>query len=664
MKDQLKELTKRVNELAYHYYTLDRPLVSDREYDLLYDELVALEAELGYSEPDSPTGRVGGEILTGFARHIHLAPLWSLDKAQSPAQLINWMNRIDRLIMQHIATTGEEIPRPQYVVEYKFDGLTINLTYRNGRLAMASTRGNGTVGEEILSQVKTIRSIPLSIPHQATMEVQGEGVMPLKALEEYNQRALVPLKNARNAAAGALRALDPAVAQQRKLDAYFYNIGYIEDRVFQSQMEMMDFLEDNQFKVNPYRKLIASPEELTEEIRRIEGLRHDLGILTDGIVIKVNDYRTREILGYTAKFPRWAIAYKFEAEEVVTILREVEWNVGRTGKVTPTGLLEPIDIGGVTVQRATLNNFEDIQRKQLRIGSEVLLRRSNDVIPEILGVVDALQPDTTEILLPSHCPYCGSELVKVGVHSFCPNSISCKPQLVSRLVHFASRDAMDIEGLSEKTVERLMESKGLNSLAQIYELTAEDLLRMEGFKEKKTNNLLRAIEQSKEVTLGAFLYSLGIPNVGLRTAKDLAGNYGTLARVMEATRDQLMEIPDIGPVVAESVEEFFHDEHIQGALRDLLSHGIQIEEQGIVPPAKDSPFRDKRVVITGSFAEYSRKQLQEILEGAGAVVSSSVSKKTDLVLVGEDPGSKLDRAQQLGIEILTEGDLPKLLTKL
>ncbi|NMA86279.1 MAG: NAD-dependent DNA ligase LigA [Tissierellia bacterium] len=655
---RMEELIEIINDLNYHYYTLDEPKLSDKEYDALYDELVKLENETGTIHSYSPTQRVGGEILDKFEKHTHLGELWSLDKSQNYGELINWDNRVRRLIEEYNNSHEEQLPPPEYIVEYKFDGLTINLTYRSGELVQGATRGNGTIGEAILPQIKTIKTLPLKIDYKNAMEVQGEGLMPLSALEKYNEVAEEPLKNARNAAAGALRNLDPRTTAKRNLIAYFYNIGYIEGKEFQTHMEMLEFLRENRLPVYNYAAKCNSIEEVIEEIEKIDSERHNKDVLTDGAVIKINHMRTREILGYTMKFPRWAIAYKFEAEETTTKLLAVQWNVGRTGKVTPTALLEPVEIAGATVRRATLNNYDDIERKKVRLNSRVLIRRSNEVIPEIMGVVDT-DEETEEIKKPSHCPACDTELYQDGVHIFCPNSLNCKPQLVSRIVHFASRDAMNIEGLSEKTAEKLFEELDLMDVADLYEIKYDDLMKLEGFKEKKTNNLLEAIERSKGTTLTQFIYALGIPNVGLRTAGDLAAHFKSLEAIRNAEYEELMTIPDIGPKIAESIVEFFHDEHIIQGIEKLLFEGVNphYEETKV----EESIFTGKTVVITGTIEAFTRKELKDIIENMGGKVSSSVSKNTDYVIVGENPGSKYDRAMELEVEIMDEDRIKEIL---
>jgi len=648
-KDRLDELIQIIDDLNYHYYSLDQPKVSDKEYDILYDELVALEKKSGLIYPYSPTQRVGGQILDKFEKHSHLARLWSLDKSQSHGDLINWDSRVRRAIEQYNGENQEKLPKAKYIVEYKFDGLTINLTYRDGYLVQGATRGNGIIGETILAQLKTIKSIPLTVDFKSTMEIQGEGLMPISVLESYNEKAAEPLKNPRNAAAGALRNLDPKITAERNLTAYFYNVGYIEGRTFDNHMEILDFLRANRLPVFPYAREFENIQDLIQEIERIKDERRNLDVLTDGMVIKLKDIKTREVLGYTNRFPRWAIAYKFEAEETSTKLLKVVWNVGRTAKVTPTAILEPVEIGGVTVRRATLNNYDDIERKGVRINSRVLIRRSNDVIPEILGSLET-EEETFEIEKPSHCPACNSELIQDGVHIFCPNSLSCKPQLVSRLVHFASRDAMNIEGFSEKTAERFVEELGIVDLPQIYEVKFEDLMSLEGFKDKKTNNLLEAIERSKTIPLNSFIYALGISNVGIKTATDLANHFKSLEKLRKASYEELITVGEVGEIIAKNLLEFFQDQRIKDSLEKLLSEGVipYFEELR----KEESIFTDKTVVITGSIEGYSRNELKSMVEKMGGRTSNSVSKKTDFVIVGENPGSKYEKALELGIEIV------------
>lgn len=658
--ERIEKLVEKLNELNYYYYTLDKPKVSDKEYDELYDELVNLEEETGHILPASPTRRVGGEVLEKFEKHIHLSPLYSLDKSQNYGELREWEARVKRIINEYNSTNDDELPDPLYIMEYKFDGLTINLTYDNGKLVQGATRGNGQIGEAILPQIKTIKNIPLSIPSKNKMEIQGEGLMPLSELEKYNETANEPLKNARNAAAGALRNLNSNATAKRNLTAYFYNIGYIEDKSFFTHLEMIDYLKENRLPVNNYLKKFKNIDDMIEEIEKIDQDRHNLDILTDGLVIKINDMKTREVLGYTQKFPRWAIAYKFKAEEVTTELLDINWNVGRTGKVTPSAILEPVDIGGVTVRRATLNNMDDIKRKNVALGCRVWLRRSNDVIPEIMGIVEGSCEERIEIEKPKECPACSTELIQDGVHIFCPNSMSCKPQLVARMEHFASRNAMNIEGFSEKTAKQLFEELDLKELPQIYELEYDDLINLERFGDKKTNNLLNAIEKSKDVTLAAFIYALGIPNVGRKTAGDLANKYKSYENLKNANYEDLISIRDVGDIVAKEIIEFFSDEEITSKIEHLFELGVKphYEKEEV---EENTIFTDKKIVITGSIEGMPRKEIKETVEKMGGRITGSVSKNTDFVIVGKDPGSKYDKAVDLNIEIIDENKLKDII---
>jgi len=656
----MEQLVAELNKLNYHYYTLDKPLISDKEYDALYDQLVALEKESGVVLPDSPTQRVGGELLKGFVQHRHLAPLWSLDKAQNADQLRSWNARVTKLVADYNSKNPDNpLPQPSYAVELKFDGLTLNLTYTDGRLVQAATRGNGVVGEGILAQVKTIKSVPLTIPYRdGTIEVQGEGIMNLSVLEKYNQTAAEPLKNARNAAAGALRNLNPKVTAERKLSAFFYNVGYSDNIRFASHKDMMDFLRDNHFKVNPYITYFENFEDVTKQLEDIQERRSGLDYLIDGAVVKVVDMRTREALGYTDKFPRWAVAYKFEAEETTTVLESVSWEVGRTGKITPVARVEPVELAGVTVQNCTLNNIGDIERKNLKhaLGTRVFIRRSNDVIPEILGKVTE-ESDGEEIVYPEHCPACGFPLEQRGAHLFCNNRLDCKPQIIGRITHFASRDAMDIETFSVMTAEQLYNELSVREPADLYTLTFEDLIKLDRFGEKKANNLLAALEKSKERDLASFLFALGIPNTGKSTTKMLADHFRDLHAIMNATVEELIALPDVGGIVAESIVGFFADPFMKTGIERMLALGVQAK----APEAPqvihtDSFFNGKTVVLTGTLHQLTRDEAAKKLEALGAKVTGSVSSKTDLVIAGEKAGSKLAKAQQLGIQVIEDED--------
>ncbi len=642
---RMRRLVDRLKETSYAYYVLDDPIISDQQWDQLYDELRSLEAETGTVLPDSPSRKVGGELLSGFEEHRHLSRLWSMDKVQSFEALDAWIARTEKL-------AGRE--GLQYYVEYKFDGLTLNLTYQHGSLIQAATRGNGIVGEAILPQALTIHSIPREIPYQGIMEIQGECIMRLSTLEKYNKTAKIPLKNARNAAAGALRNLDPAVTASRHLDAFFYQIGTIENPPYRDQPGMLEFIRNNGFQVSPYLGSGIGRKALEKEILKIGEEREKLDWLIDGVVIKVGDTRLREQMGFTEKFPRWAVAYKFEAEECVTKLEKVTWELGRTGKLTPLAHVAPVDFYGVTVRKATLNNLGDIRRKNVAIGCDVWIRRSNDVIPEIMGRAGDPKDGEIPIEAPAVCPACGQPLTERGAHLFCMNRTSCKPQAVARIAHFAGREAMDIDGLSEKTAEQLYDECSVRVPADLYQLLPMDLLMLEGFKEKKAMNLLSALEKSKHCQLDAFLFALGIPNVGRKTARDLAYAFRTLEQVEKATAEELTSIPDVGEIVALSVTEFFSFDENLTMIQKLLNAGVHpLEMQNV----STGPFTGKSIVVTGTLPTLSRKQAEDLIRQAGGTAASSVSKKTAFVVVGEDAGSKLTRAEALGIEIVDESEL-------
>ena len=642
---RMLELVRRLNEASYAYYVLDNPVISDMQWDLMYDELKKLEAETGRVPEDSPTRKVGGDPLEGFEQHRHINRLWSMDKVQSMEELDAWILRTEKL------ADRKEL---QYYLEYKFDGLTLNLTYRDGELKQAATRGNGIVGEAILPQAKTIHTVPRTIPYRGLLEVQGECIMRLSTLEKYNKTAREPLKNARNAAAGALRNLDPAVTASRHLDAFFYQVGTIENPPYDSQPGMLDFLRDNGFQVSPYLGSGKGREELEACIREIERKRDTLDWLIDGVVIKVGDYRLREQMGYTEKFPRWAVAFKFEAEECVTRLNRVTWELGRTGKLTPLAHVEPVDFYGVTVRKATLNNLGDIQRKNVAIGCDVWIRRSNDVIPEIMGRAGEEKPGEIPIRKPEFCPACGSRLIERGAHLFCMNRETCRPQAIARLAHFAGREAMDIDGFSAKTAGQMYDQMGVRQPADLYTLTPTDFLMLDGFKEKKAANLSEALEKSKHCQLDAFLFALGIPNVGRKTARDLAQHFGTLEKLKAADEDSLTSIPDIGDIVAGSITEYFSFQENNLMIEKLFEAGVHPEE---MKAAAEGVFSGMSIVVTGTLPTLSRKQAEDLIRSRGGNASSSVSKKTAFVVAGTDAGSKLAKARNLGIETIDETEL-------
>ena len=651
MEQRIRELVDKLNEYSKAYYVLDAPRISDKEFDELYDELLRLEEQSGIILPDSPTQRVGGDPLPCFEPHTHIHRLWSLDKVRTREDLIDWGRRVERL------AESQQLPKVKYALEYKFDGLTINLTYEGGRLMTGATRGNGIVGEDITPQIKTIRTVPLTIPFKGKMEVQGECYMKLSVLDEINKTTDEKLKNARNAAAGALRNLDPRITAKRRLDCYCYNVGYIEGKKLDTQDEMLGFLRETGFTVSDYLVVCDDIETVCDEIDKAEESRPHLDFLIDGMVVKVRDFATREALGATEKFPRWAMAFKFAAEETTTTVRDITWEVGRTGKLTPRASFDPVELAGATIRHATLNNFDDIQRKRVGIGSRVFIRRSNDVIPEILSAVEGDVPER-QVEKPTVCPACGAHVEHRGVHLYCTNSLSCAPQIAGRLAHYASRDAMDIDTFSEKTAALFVEELKLKSIPDLYDLGPQDYMGLQGFGERRINNLMAAIERSKDCTLGAFIFAIGIPNVGAKTAKDLARRFGTIEALRSATVEQLTEVPDVGEIVARSIVEFFADPSIATQVDRLLAHGVKPRPEEV---QQDSPISGKTIVVTGTLEKLDRRQAEALIESLGGKAAGSVSKKTDYVLAGESAGSKLTKARELGVRVLNEQEFFELI---
>ena len=655
--DRMRELNEQLNRAARAYYTLDEPIMADVQYDRLYDELLKLEKETGVTLPDSPTHRVGGAVLPEFQKHRHITRLWSMDKVQSEAELMAWLERCEK---QYALEHG--LPELYFGIEYKFDGLTINLTYENGVLVQAATRGDGEIGEAILPQARTIRDIPLTIPYQGRLEVHGECIMRLSTLQKYNETAAVPLKNARNGAAGALRNLDPKVTAERRLSAYFYDIGTIDDPPYHDQRGMIDFIRAQGLPVSPYFRTAHTADEVMACVREIEANREQLDFLIDGAVIKIQDEAIRAVFGFTDKFPRWEVAFKFAAEENTTTLQRVTWELGRTGKLTPLGHVEAVDFAGVTVRKATLNNYGDIVRKNLRLGCKVWIRRSNDVIPEITGRVED-GTEGQEIVKPTVCPACGQPLTERGANLYCVNRVSCRPQAVARLAHFASRDAMNITGFSEKTAGQLYDTCEIRDPADLYHLTRDQLLTLEGFKDKKADNLLSALEKSRHCALDEFLFAIGIPNIGRGTARDIAGYFGSLQKVMGADLDALTAIPDVGGIVAQSVVEFFSFPENQRMIERLLSAGVTPAEAAQPEEGAPQPLAGMTVVVTGTLPSLSRSEAEDLIRRMGGTASGSVSKKTSYVLAGEKAGSKLDKARQLGVPVLDEAAFMTLIGK-
>ena len=643
IEEEMQYLIKKINYYSYAYYTLDQPLISDNEWDELYFRLKKLEEESGIVLPNSPTQRVGAEPLNEFIKVIHPHKIYSLDKAQSLSELDEWEERNEKIIQFS----------PVYTVEYKFDGLNLSLLYKGGVLVLATTRGNGLVGEDVTAQIKTVRTVPLQIDFKGEVEVQGEVVMRLSELDKYNKTATEPLKNARNAAAGAIRNLDPKVTAKRNLDFVAYNINYIDDMVINSQQGMHQFLIDNKFYVGDYFKIAHSIDEVKQLIQSVAQTKDELDILIDGMVIKVNDMLVRAELGNTEKFPRASIAFKFEANEASTILNGVTWQVGRTGKLTPVAELEPVELAGVTIKRATLNNYNDILRKKVKLNSRVFLRRSNEVIPEILALAEEFE-DSKPIEKPTFCPVCGTELVETDADLFCPNHNGCSKQIIERLTHFASRDAMNIVGLSRQTITQLIERFGVKHFSDLYNLNVEQISQLDGFKDKRIDNFLSGLEKSKHPELANFIYALGIDNVGKKTAKQLAKRFKTLDALMSAPYSDIANLYDVGDVVANYIIRYFKDKDNKAEIDLLKDVGFTVKEEKELEG--NLKLAGLKFVLTGTLPTLKRNDAMKLIETNGGEVISSVSKTTDFVLAGDEAGSKLSKAKDLGIKIITENE--------
>ncbi len=649
--ERLKWLTEEVNKHNKNYYVYDNPTISDAEYDALYYELVDLEKSLNFSLPNSPTKRVGDFVLEGFKKRKHEIPLYSLNKVKDFADLEKWMQDM------RVASNIDDL---NFSLEYKYDGLKVVIVYNNGKYISATTRGNGAIGEDVTLQVKTIESVPMKIPYLGKLIVQGECMMTNSAFVEYNKTAEIPLKNPRNGVAGAVRNLDPRETAKRKLDFFCYDISNPQDVKLSSQIEMNEFIKSQGFLTGDFFKIVHNIEEAKAEINKIDKIKDNLDVMIDGMVIKVNALGVREDIGYTVKFPKWAMAYKFKPVELSTKLLDVVWQVGRTGKITPIAILDPIELSGATVSRATLNNTQDIVRKQVSINSTVFVRRSNEVIPEVMGVAQVAE-DKIDIVPPKICPSCGENLSEIGANLFCLNHKGCFEQIVDRLTHFVTRDAFNIEGLSEKTLQLLFEKFHIAYPYELFMLTSDMLEGLEGFKDKKINNLISSIEKSKDVDWSNFIFALGILNIGKKTAYVLSKKYNNIDELKSATLEDLTAIDDIGEIVASSVIEYFLDADNIENINKLFELGVKINN----PNGENinSPFTNKTIVLTGALSSYTRPDLTKILQSHGANVTSSVSKKTDIVIAGADAGSKLDKAKELGIKIINESELLEILNK-
>ncbi|MDY2946808.1 MAG: NAD-dependent DNA ligase LigA [Mannheimia varigena] len=657
--EQIEQLRQKLRQYEFEYHVLDSPSVPDVEYDRLMNELKNIE----WQHPelittDSPTQRVGAKPLSGFAQVTHEMPMLSLDNAFGDEDLDGFLRRMESYI---IANPNKLV----FCCEPKLDGLAVSILYENGLLTRAATRGNGTTGEDITANIRTIRNIPLklhTLNPPARLEIRGEVFMPQSGFNELNEKALAKgektFANPRNAAAGSLRQLDPKITRQRPLVLNAYGIGIYEsdDELPNTQFERLQWLKSLGIPVNNEIRLAQGKTELLAYYANIHAKRPTLGYDIDGTVLKVNDIALQEQLGFISRSPRWAIAYKFPAQEEMTILKEVDFQVGRTGAITPVAKLEPVFVAGVTVSNATLHNGDEIERLGIVIGDTVIIRRAGDVIPQITGVVAERRPENAKkIEFPTACPICNSAVVRVEGEAVarCTGGLFCEAQRKEALKHFVSRKAMDIDGVGEKLIEQLMARELIKTPADLFKLDHTTLMRLERMGEKSAQNALNSIEKAKNTTLPRFLFSLGIREVGEATALNLANHFGSLEAIRQATFEQLKEVQDVGEVVANRIVSFWQEPHNVEVVEDLIAQGVHWENV-VKIEIVDNPLKDKNVVLTGTLTQMTRDEAKALLQSLGCKVSGSVSSKTDYLIAGEKAGSKLTKAQELGIQILSE----------
>lgn len=658
IEKRYNELIEIINKLNYEYYTLDKPSLSDQEYDRYMQELIKIELENpNIIRDDSPSVRVGGHVLDGFVKVTHEIPMLSLGNVFNEEELIKFDERIKK-----------EVSNPKYVCELKIDGLSVSLKYENGTLVRGATRGDGIIGEDITNNVKTIKSIPLKLKEAINIEIRGEIFMSKavfnKLNEEREKNNEEVFQNPRNAAAGSIRQLDSKIAAKRKLDAFLYHLPNALEYDINTHFKALEYIKQLGLKINPNIKKVNNINEVIDYINYWTEHRDELPYEIDGIVIKLDDLNNQQKLGFTAKYPKWATAYKFPATEVLTKLTDIIFTVGRTGQVTPNAVLEPVKVAGSTIKRATLHNEEYVITKGLKIGDIVSIRKAGDVIPEVVEpIIERRTGEEKEFQMIHNCPICNSNLVKKEDQAdyFCINP-NCPARHIEGLIHFVSRDAMNIDGLGERIIEDFYNMGYIKEFTDIYKLSdkKEELMELEGFGEKSVNNLLEAIENTKSNSLEKLLFALGIRQVGSKTAKLLAQKFGNLDNIMNATFETLNNIKDIGGIIAQNIIDYFKDENNIKIINELKEMGINTTYLGKIDIENTNEFvYDKTFVLTGALENYTRDELKEILENLGGKVTSSVSKKTDVVIVGKDPGSKYDKAQKLNITIWNEEDLNK-----
>ncbi|WP_408955629.1 NAD-dependent DNA ligase LigA [Natroniella sp. ANB-PHB2] len=653
IKQKIENLRSEIRRHNHYYFVLDQPQISDQEYDQLMQQLIKLEEE--YPElvtPNSPTQRVGGEAIDQFKKVEHQIPLLSLAKSFSEQELYDFDQRVQKII-------GEKV---KYVVELKIDGLSTSLLYEEGRLVQAATRGNGIIGEDITHNIRTIKSIPLNLDSQLDLEVRGEVFIPKDRFLKLNQwrkkEELGTFANPRNAAAGSVRQLDPKVAARRPLDIFIYDSTYIEGQQFKTHSERLDYLEELGFKINPARQVCSEIEEVIEYCQKWTTKREELNYEIDGIVIKVNQLSLREQLGATAKHPRWAMAYKFPAQQQETEVKGIEVTVGRTGALTPTAVLEPVLLDGSEVSRATLHNQDYIEEKDVRIGDRVIIEKSGDIIPQVVEVLVKERNGQQESYhLPQSCPICQGEISKVGAEHRCINN-NCPSRTEEKIKHFAKRGAMNIEGLGESLVKKLLENGLIADLADLYYLHQKELVELERMGQKSSQNLLDAIEKSKDNSLARLLFGLGIHHVGSEVARNLAENFSDLDEIMEATKKELMAIDGVGPKIAQSIVTYFSQQESLEIIKKLRQAGVNLESR---QAEQDDLLEEKKFVLTGKLADFTRSEAKGVITELGGKVTSSVSGQTDYLVVGDNPGSKYQQAQDLGVEILSEEEFKEII---
>lgn len=658
-----EELRTRLNQWSREYYVEDKPTVEDYVYDKEYAELVAIEEQYpDLITSDSPTQRVGGKVLEGFEKVTHDIPLYSLNDVFSKEELIAFDQRVQKAVGRVV----------DYCCELKIDGLSVSLRYEDGNFVRGATRGDGTVGENITENLKTVRSVPIKLKEPMNIEVRGECFMPKRSFVQLNQDREAEGKdifaNPRNAAAGSLRQLDSKITAKRNLDTFLYTVADFGPMEAKTQYDALEELEKIGFHTNREKRLCHSIDEVWAYIEEYHDKRVDLPYEIDGIVIKVNEFSLQDQLGFTVKAPRWATAYKFPPEEVETLIENIEWTVGRTGVVTPTAIMTPVRVAGTTVSRASLHNGDYIKLKDIRLKDTVLIYKAGDIIPEVSQVVlDKRPKDSEEYQLPTHCPVCGSELVHLDeeVALRCINP-KCPAQMKEGLNHFVSRNAMNIDGLGPRVLEQMYDKKLVADVADLYKLTEEELLTLDKIKEKSANNILRAIDNSKDNSVERLIFGLGIRHVGAKAAKILAEHFGDLETLSRSDYESIIALDTIGDIIADSVVTYFSNEEVHELMNELKQAGVNFEYKGLRSTQLqevESPFKEKTVVLTGKLTRLTREEAKETIENLGGKVTGSVSKKTDIVVAGEDAGSKLTKAQELGIEVWTEDQMAEALAK-